>query len=166
MFCIWLNFLSTLAIFPVYQFDIQRSCDEFVISEAWYNDILVFLTFNVLVTIGNMLPKLIKVPGPKFIAIPVILRAIIVFVFFALCNYVPEGVDRSKTIIPVLIKNDWVYWFGSALSPLAFGYFTSLLMMYTPMYVLSFITITINYFIKFKYLKKLKASRSRTRWYS
>ena len=144
MFCIWLNFLSTLAIFPVYQFDIQRSYDEFVISEAWYNDILVFLTFNVLVTIGNMLPKLIKVPGPKFIAIPVILRAIIVFVFFALCNYVPEGVDRSKTIIPVLIKNDWVYWFGSALSPLAFGYFTSLLLMYTPMYVLSFITITIN----------------------
>ncbi len=80
-------------------------------------------------------PKLIKVPGPKYIAIPVILRALIIFVFFAMCNYEPEGVDRGSTIIPVLIKNDWIYWIGSTLSSLSFGYFTSLLMIYVPMYV-------------------------------
>jgi len=127
-FCVWLNFFSTLAIFPVFQLGIKRSCDDFFISEKWYQDFLTFLTFNVLVTLGNMLPKLIKVPGPKWIHIPVILRAIIVFIFFALCNFKPD----ERNLIPVLIQNDYVYWIGAALSPFLFGYFTSLLMMYIP----------------------------------
>lgn len=33
----------------------------------------------------------------------------------------------------MLVSSDWVYWvLGCAISPLAFGYFTSLLMMYAP----------------------------------
>jgi equilibrative nucleoside transporter 1/2/3 len=78
-----------------------------------------------------MLPKLVKWPGPKWIPIPVILRAIIVFIFFALCNFKPS--ERNN--IPILIQNDYVYWFGAGLSPFIFGYFTSLLMMYTPRFV-------------------------------
>lgn len=128
IFCIWLNFFSTLAIFPVFQLGIARSCDTFFISNDWYNDFLTFLTFNVLVTLGNMLPKLIKIPGPRLLPIPVIIRSVIVFIFFALCNYKAS----ERNLIPVLITNDWIYWFGAALSPFLFGYFTSLLMMYTP----------------------------------
>lgn len=48
-------------------------------------------------------------------------------VFFAFCNYNPDG-----RTLPVLIKNDFVYWIGSSISTLLFGYFTSLLMMCTP----------------------------------
>ena len=68
-------------------------------------------------------------PGPKWIAIPVIARAVLQFVFYALCNYAPHNKTRH---FPVYITNDYVMWFGGALSPLLFGYFTSLLMMYTP----------------------------------
>jgi hypothetical protein len=122
-------------IFPIYQFDIQPSWSEFIIPPKWYKDILVFLTFNVFVTIGNILPKIKRLPSQKYIVLLIILRVMIVLIFFALCNYIPEGEDRSKTTIPVLIKNDWVYWFGSALAPSSFGYTTSLLMMYIPKYV-------------------------------
>jgi len=128
LFCIWLNFFSTLAIFPVYLLGVKRFNEHFIIPEYWFQDIVTFLTFNVLVTIGNMIPKIVRKPGPKWIPVPVILRAIIVFIFFALCNFKPE----ERNHIPVLIKNDYIYWIGCALSPLSFGYFTSLLMMYTP----------------------------------
>lgn len=128
LFCIWLNFFSTLAIFPVFQLGIRRSCDDFIIPDEWFQDVVTFLTFNVLVTLGNMLPKLVKWPGPKWIPIPVILRAVVVFIFFAFCNFKPD----ERKHIGVFITNDYVYWFGAGLSPFLFGYFTSLLMMYTP----------------------------------
>ncbi len=65
LFCIWLNFLSTLAIFPVFQQGIERSSSNFFIPDKWFQDFVTFLTFNLLVTIGNMLPQLFKWPGPK-----------------------------------------------------------------------------------------------------
>jgi len=130
LFCIWLNFFSTLAVFPVYQLGIKRSSDSFIISEFWFQDVVTFLTFNVLVAIGNMIPRYIKSPGPRWIALPVILRAILHFAFFAVCNFKPDL--RENSIIPVLITNDYVYWAGCIISPILFGHFTSLLMMYTP----------------------------------
>ena len=60
LFCIFLNFFSMLAIFPVYQFNVQRSDPNFFISDKWYNDILVLLTFNLSVTVGNLLPRLVR----------------------------------------------------------------------------------------------------------
>lgn len=129
LFCIWLNFFSTLCIFPVYLLGVQPNNPDFLKSDevSWFQDIVTFLTFNVAVTIGNLIPRLIKRPGPKFIPIPVIARAAIVFLFFAFCNFKPE--ERT---LPVLISNDWGYWVACAISPLVFGYLTSLLMMYTP----------------------------------
>lgn len=93
----------------------------------WFQDIVTFLTFNFFVTIGNLLPKLMKWPGPKILPYAVILRAILVLLFFVFSNYKPSERD-----LIVLVTNDYVYWFGCALSPFIFGYFTSLLMMYTP----------------------------------
>ena len=132
LFCIWLNFFSTLAIFPNFQLGIKQSNPSFFIDSYYYNDVLIFLTFNICVTLGNMLPKLIRVPGPKLLPIPVIARAVLVFIFFAFCNFQPD----NRKHIPALIKNDWVYWAASAIHSFLFGYFTSLLMMYTPQYVI------------------------------
>lgn len=128
LFCIWLNFFSTLAIFPNIQLFIERSNPDFFIPNKYYKDFIVFLTFNVFVTLGNMLPKLIRKPGPRLLPIPVIVRAILSFVFFALCNFKPD----KRGFIPILFGNDFVYWTGCAIFPFLFGYFTSLLMMYTP----------------------------------
>ena len=129
LFCIWLNFVSTLSIFPVFQLGVKANDPEFVVGPKWFQDVVTFLTFNVLVTIGNMIPKLIRKPGPKWIPVAVITRAVLVFLFFLSSNYCDVGHERR---FPLLITNDYVYWFGCALSPLVFGYFTSLLMMYTP----------------------------------
>lgn len=130
LFCIWLNFFSTLSIFPVFQLGVEPVSSDFIVPKQWFQDVVTFLTFNILVTLGNLIPKLIKKPGPKWIPIAVIGRAIIVLLFFLFSNYKPD--ERN---LPVLITNDYVYWIGAGLSPLIFGYFTSLLMMYTPQQV-------------------------------
>lgn len=132
LFCIWINFVSTLSIFPVYQLGVKPVSKDFIIGEKWFQDIVTFLTFNILVTIGNLIPKFIRKPGPKWIPLAVFARVVIVYFFFLTSNYMP---DSRNGIIPVLITNDYVYWLGAGLSPLVFGYFTSLLMMYTPQQV-------------------------------
>jgi equilibrative nucleoside transporter 1/2/3 len=128
LFCIWLNFFTTLMMFPVYLLGVEKAKDSFIIPDKWFQDVVTFLTFNVLVTIGNMIPKIVRRPGPKWIPVPVIIRAVLVVLFFSVCNFKP----KERRHIPVLITNDYIYWIGCALSPLSFGYFTSLLMMYTP----------------------------------
>lgn len=132
LFCIWLNFVSTLSVFPVFQLGVQPNSKDFIVPNKWFQDIVTFLTFNVLVTIGNLIPKLIRRPGPKWIPVFVIARAFIVITFFLFSNFQPNTGTRT---LPVYITNDYVYWAGCALSPLIFGYFTSLLMMYTPQQV-------------------------------
>lgn len=129
LFCIWLNFVSTLSVFPVFQLGVQPNSADFVVPKEWFQDVVTFLTFNVLVTIGNLIPKLIRRPGPKWIPVFVIARAVLVICFFLFSNFQPQTGTRN---LPVYITNDYVYWVGCALSPLIFGYFTSLLMMYTP----------------------------------
>ncbi|CAF0906783.1 unnamed protein product [Brachionus calyciflorus] len=128
LFCIWLNFFSTLAVFPVFQLGIARHSPDFIIGQEMYIDVVIFLTFNFLVLFGNMLPKIIRIPGPKWIPVPVIIRALAVFILFPISNYRPDLDHR----IPILITNDYIYWAMCFISPLLFGYFTSLLMMYTP----------------------------------
>ncbi len=59
LFCIWLNFHNMLSIFPVYQLNIVPSTKGFL--GEWYYDIIVFLSFNVFVLAGNMLPRFIRV---------------------------------------------------------------------------------------------------------
>lgn len=132
LLCIFVNFVSTLSIFPVYLLGVKPNSDNFIVPTYWFQDVVTFLTFNVLVTIGNLIPKLIRRPGPKWIPVFVFARAAIVLLFFLFSNYQP---DEGTRTLPVYITNDYVYWAGCALSPLIFGYFTSLLMMYTPQQV-------------------------------
>lgn len=128
LFCIWLNFFSTLCIFPVFQIEIKKMSPNFIISDEFYLDVVVFLTFNFFVLFGNILPRFVQKPGPKWIPIAVITRAIVVIIFFSFSNFRPELPHR----IPILITNDYLYWTMCSVSSFLFGYFTSLLMMYTP----------------------------------
>lgn len=65
--------------------------------------------------------------GPKYLPMAVVVRAALAFLFFSFSNFEP-----TKRTLPVLIANDFVYWLGCILFPIAFGYLTSLLMMFTP----------------------------------
>lgn len=38
----------------------------------------------------------------------------------------------KKRKLPVLIANDWIYWFGAAAMSFTNGYFSSVGMMYAP----------------------------------
>lgn len=67
-------------------------------------------------------------PGPRFLWIAVVLRALFI-PFFLLCAYTPLGVPR---LMNVYIANDWVYWTGAFFMGLTSGYFSSLGMMYCP----------------------------------
>lgn len=55
LLCLWLNFLSTLSIFPVYQLSVVPINTDFVVKVKWFQDIVTFLTFNILVTLGNLM---------------------------------------------------------------------------------------------------------------
>jgi equilibrative nucleoside transporter 1/2/3 len=166
LFGLWLNYFITLTIFPIYQNDIQRISNNFIIPEKWYKDVLVYLTFNVSVTFGNIFAKYVKKPNLKIIVFSVILRSLLIIAFFLLCNYKPKKLiidgnndylnddingtyfnytingtifgyfnGTNNSIVPILITNDWVYWFGSAASAFSFGYLTSLLLNCIPLQV-------------------------------
>jgi solute carrier family 29 (equilibrative nucleoside transporter), member 1/2/3 len=59
LFCIWLNLFSTLCIFPVYLLGVQPNNPDFLkfAGVSWFHDIVTFLTFNVAVAIGNVMPR-------------------------------------------------------------------------------------------------------------
>lgn len=127
LFCIWLNFFSTLVIFPNIQIRITKSNPNFFIPNKYYVDIVVFLTFHVSVTLGNLLASP-KYNRQSIIRFSVILRAILAFVFFAICNFNPD----KRGYIPIWITNDYIYWIGCSVFPFFFGYLTSLLLINTP----------------------------------
>lgn len=129
LLCIWLCMFSTLAVFPVLQLGIQQVSDSFIISKTWFTDITCFLTFNICVTLGTVSTEFLPHIKPKWISIPVVLKAVLSILFFLFCNYQPAA---RKDIFPVLFANDYVYWAGCIIFPLVNGYLVSLLMMYTP----------------------------------
>lgn len=122
--CLWLGMFSTCVIFPLVQVKINRSHD-FFISEKWFTDVTCFLTFNVFISVGNMVGNFVKTPSAKFIWIPTLIKTVGSLMFFSLCNYQP------RQHLPVVF-GDLSYWFGSALHAFAAGYLNSLTMMYIP----------------------------------
>ncbi|KAL5022672.1 hypothetical protein ScPMuIL_001827 [Solemya velum] len=124
IFCIFWIFFVTLAIFPAVWSNIKRN--DFPISDTYWAPIFCFLNFNLFAFLGNLVSEFIKVPGPRFVWIPVLLRGLFI-PFFLMCNFNPA----SRTI-PVIITNDYVYIIGSAVMAFTGGYFSSLCMMYGP----------------------------------
>ncbi|KYN34592.1 Equilibrative nucleoside transporter 3 [Trachymyrmex septentrionalis] len=127
-FNIFFIFFVTLALFPSVQSDIQSSDKNFVISSEYYSSVMCFLTFNITAMLGSLIASLVQWPSRKYLVIPVILRVIYIPLFL-ICNYQPMGTER---ILPVLIKNDWVFWVIAITMGLSSGYLSSLSMMYCP----------------------------------
>lgn len=119
---------------------------NFIIGPTYYVSVLCFLTFNFTSLIGTylsthfswvilfffLLQFSINIfffqPNPKWLYIPVTLRVVLIPLFLV-CNYQPLEITR---IMPVLIKNDYVFWMLGAILGLSNGYYSSVAMMYTP----------------------------------
>ncbi|KAK6178606.1 hypothetical protein SNE40_013357 [Patella caerulea] len=125
VFCVWFVFFVTLALFPAVQSEIKRI--NFPISDVYWAPIFCFLNFNFFAMMGNLATECVRVPGPRFVWIPVLLRGLILIPFFLLCNYQP-----GQRLLPVYIPNDYAYIVGASLMAFTSGYFSSLVMMYAP----------------------------------
>uniref|UniRef100_A0A1B6DIQ1 Equilibrative nucleoside transporter 1 n=1 Tax=Clastoptera arizonana TaxID=38151 RepID=A0A1B6DIQ1_9HEMI len=127
-FNVFFIFFVTLALFPSVQSDIHRSDPDFIVSDRYFVDITCFLTFNVCAMLGSCFSALGSWPSPKYLVLPVLLRALLIPLFLVL-NYNPKGLVR---VFPILILNDWVYWIAGVVLGLSSGYFSSVAMMYCP----------------------------------
>jgi len=127
-FNVFFTYFVTLTIFPAVLADVKMAHDDFPISEKYYTPITCFLTFNLCAVLGNLIPSILRFPSPRWLVIPVMLRALFL-PFFLLCNYRPVGVER---LWPALMHWDYAYWAAAGLFGLTGGYFSSLSMMYCP----------------------------------
>ncbi|ELT94586.1 hypothetical protein CAPTEDRAFT_217091 [Capitella teleta] len=119
-------FFVTLSSFPAIQASVVPISENFFISEKFFSVITCFLFFNLFAMLGNLTTEFIRKPGPRWLWIPVVLRALFL-PFFLFSNYKPD--IRS---LPVLIQNDYVYCIASIFHGFSSGYLSSLCMMYAP----------------------------------
>ncbi|XP_055678225.1 equilibrative nucleoside transporter 1 isoform X2 [Lutzomyia longipalpis] len=131
LFNVFFVFFVTLAVFPAIHSDIKPSDSNFIISDKYFVSVTCFLTFNLCAMLGSLITSWINWPSPRFLVIPVVLRAAFLPLFL-FCNYRPLGIER---ILPVFITNDWVYWSIAVVMSFSSGYLSSLGMMYTSKYV-------------------------------
>lgn len=125
---VFMLFFVTLCIFPAIQVGIRKSDPDFFVANDFYSDVMCFMTFNVFALIGSWLPTYFVWPGPRWLWLPIVLRFLYIPLFL-LCNYQVDSVER---VLPILIKNDWVYFVIAATMALTSGYYSSLAMMYAP----------------------------------
>ncbi|KAL8613124.1 hypothetical protein ACOMHN_035065 [Nucella lapillus] len=121
---VWFVFFVSLALFPQIQSDIKRL--HFPLSDTYWTPVFCFLSFNLFAMLGNLTTECVRLPGPRFVWLPVLLRSAFIPVYL-LCNFRPD--DRAW---PVLIDNDYGYIVAGALMAFTGGYFSSLCMMYAP----------------------------------
>ena len=121
---VWCVFFVTLSCFPAIQAGIAPI--NHYIPDKYFTAVFCFLFFNAFAMLGNVMTEFIKVPGPRWVWIPIVARVLFI-PFFMLCNYRP---DVRK--LPVLITNDIGYMLGGVLMAFTSGYFSSLTMMYAP----------------------------------
>lgn len=81
--------------------------------------VLCFLTFNLFAMLGSASAQVVQWPRKELLVWPVVLR--IVFIpLFLLCAYMPKDTVR---IMPIYIRNDWVYWAIAVANGFTSGYF-------------------------------------------
>ncbi|PAV83493.1 hypothetical protein WR25_24058 [Diploscapter pachys] len=131
---VWLVFFVTLSCFPTILVgfnptDHNGNWSSVIKNPDIFYGVEVFLNFNFFAALGSTAASYIQFPGPSLLIIPCLIR--IVFIpFFAFSNYIPTGYTTRS--LPVLYKNEWVFFFGNAIMALTSGYFSSLGMMYAP----------------------------------
>lgn len=130
LFNVFMIFFVTLCIFPAVHSDILSITPESIpafIRED-FTMLTCFLTFNIFAMIGSLLSSWFTTPSRKYLWIPVLLRVLFIPLFL-FCNYQPKKYNRS---LPVLVTNDWMYWFIGVSMSISSGYLSSLAMMYAP----------------------------------
>ncbi|EEB19063.1 equilibrative nucleoside transporter, putative [Pediculus humanus corporis] len=127
LFNVFFVFFVTLSIFPATHAAIKKSDPDFFVQDKYYESVMCFLTFNVTAMAGSLLSGWVRWPRPKYLVIPVALRALFI-PFFLFCNFQPS---ESSRVLPVLINNDWAFWFAGLTMGFTSGYFSSLGVMYT-----------------------------------
>ncbi|KAK3094539.1 hypothetical protein FSP39_003041 [Pinctada imbricata] len=123
---VWFVFFVTLTIFPSIWSQVERKDFPLVEDKNLWSAIFCFLSFNLFAFIGNIVSEWVKVPGPKYVWIPIALRGLFI-PFFVMCRFALE--TRN---FPVIIDNDYVYIVGGIVLAFTSGYFSSLTMMYGP----------------------------------
>lgn len=125
---VWFVFFVTLTCFPAIQAGVQKSNSSFKIPDKYYTPITCFLFFNAFAMLGNVFSEFVRLPGPRFVWIPVLLRGLFI-PFFMFCNFQPK---EGYRMLPVLIPNDYIYMVGGITMAFTSGYYSSLTMMYSP----------------------------------
>ncbi|XP_060068015.1 equilibrative nucleoside transporter 1-like [Ylistrum balloti] len=123
--CVWFVFFVTLSIFPAIWSNVKRI--DFPLSDGMFVGIFCFLSFNLFAVLGNLTSEFIKVPGPKYVWVPILLRGLLI-PYFLFCNFQP-GTGRT---LAVLIESDYAAIFGGVILAFTSGYYSSLVMMYGP----------------------------------
>lgn len=121
---VWFVFFVTLTIFPGLWANVKRI--DFPIHDDFWAPVFCFLSFNLFAFLGNLTSEFIRVPGEKWVWIPVVIRGVLI-PFFLMCNFKPE-----ERIFDVIIENDYIYIVGGVVVGFTSGYFSSLCMMYGP----------------------------------
>ncbi|EDV99431.1 equilibrative nucleoside transporter 1 [Drosophila grimshawi] len=141
LFNVFFTFFVTLSVFPAMHSDIKRT-ENFVIEEKYFTQVTCFLTFNVFAMLGSLTTSWIQWPKPKYLVVPVVLRAIFIPLFL-FCNYQPKDIVRT---LPVFITNEWIYWIIAIIMSYSSGYLSSLGMIYSPQTVSGKYQITAGMF--------------------
>lgn len=121
---VWFVFFVTLTVFPGLWANVKRI--NFPIDDKFWAPIFCFLSFNVFAVLGNLTSEFIRLPGHKWVWIPVAIRGLLI-PFFLFCNFKPD--ERT---FDVLIENDYIFIVGGILVGYTSGYYSSLCMMYGP----------------------------------
>ncbi|XP_054167111.1 equilibrative nucleoside transporter 3-like [Oppia nitens] len=129
-FNVFMVFFVTLSIFPAVHANIKPIDVNFFgdqpTTDKYFTAVNCFLVFNISAMIGNIFPNWFRIPSPKYLWIPVVLRVLLI-PFFLFCNYHPELRQW-----PVIIQNDFIFILGGIVLGLSSGYYSSLCMMYAP----------------------------------
>ncbi|XP_074640732.1 equilibrative nucleoside transporter 2-like [Tubulanus polymorphus] len=124
LFDAWLLRVIAMTLYPAVFVEIEQCDPNFFISKEQYSD-AIYLIYNMLVLVGNLLSYPFPKPSAKYMGLIVWLRMLAI-PFFFLCNYRPGNRGNA----PVVFFNDWLFWFAMIIYTLANGHATGLTIVY------------------------------------
>lgn len=127
LFALFINFVSTLMIFPLFLLNVHSSGYVPLFVQKYWVDITVFITFNFSVLLGNVATRYINIQNKYILLVLVYVRVLLGCSLFLLCNYHPVKDKAAFRLLPVIIENDYVYWLINIIYSFMFGILTSLL---------------------------------------
>ncbi|CAK1594600.1 unnamed protein product [Parnassius mnemosyne] len=122
LYNVFIIFFVTLAVFPEVHSNIEPITPNFLGHN--FTKLTCFLTFNLTAMIGNLTASCWQFPSPRWLSIFTTIRLVFIPLFLV-CNFIP-----AERTLPVLVRNDWLYWFLAVILGWSSGHGSSLGMMY------------------------------------